>query len=254
MSAAAKKIYLFANWKMYLNYAESRSLARALKKTAHDLPQRAGMAVFPSALAMVGVKEELSGSPVLLGAQNTYWVDRGGYTGEVSSAMYKAVGVRYALVGHSERRTIFHENNHDVRQKIEALLAVGITPVVCIGETKPERQDGSAEEVVEAQLRAAFTDLAWPEGRELIIAYEPVWAVNTGEPCAPEEAGRMCSLLKKNVAGLLGDIPAVFLYGGSVRPENVGDFIRQTDISGVLVGGASAKLETWSGIMAAAVK
>lgn len=239
---------------MYLNLEESKALAHGLKKAVKALPKQSRVAVFPSALALAGVKDELVGSSIGLGVQNTYWVDRGGYTGEVSAAMYKAAGAEYALVGHSERRHIFHETNHDVRQKIEALLAVGITPVVCIGETLDEHKDGSTEEVVEAQIRAAFTDLAVPAGRELFVAYEPVWAVGTGEACPPEEAGRMCSLLKKNVASLLGDVPAVFLYGGSVRAENVANFIRQNDISGVLVGGASAKLGTWAGIMAAAVK
>lgn len=263
MPVSAKRVYLFANWKMYLDFDESLELARKLKKAAGKLPKTVVMALFPSALAMAGVRKELAGSSVFLGAQNAYWVDRGGYTGEVSAAMYKAIGVKYALVGHSERRTIFHETNHEVRQKIEALLAVGITPVVCVGETLRERKDGSAEEAVEAELRAAFTDLAWPasparpggpKGRELIIAYEPVWAVNTGEICPPEEAGRMCSLLKKKAAGLLPGTPMVFLYGGSVRPENVADFVKQSDISGVLAGGASAKFETWAGIMATAIR
>lgn len=251
---AAKPLYLFANWKMYLDDAESRTLARELKKAIKNFPKETHLTVFPSALAMTGVKEELAGSAMTLGAQNTYWVDRGGYTGEVSAAMYRAAGVEYALVGHSERRTIFHETNHDVRQKIEAILAVGMTPVVCVGETLAEREDGSAEEAVEAELRAAFTDLVWPSERELIIAYEPVWAINTGQACPPEEASRMCSLLKQKIAGLVGDVPTIFLYGGSVRPENVADFVGQNDISGVLVGGASAKLESWLGILTGAIK
>ncbi len=254
MASSVKPVYLFANWKMYLNYDESKALARELKKVVKKLPEHSRVAVFPSALALVAVKDELAGSSIGLGAQNIYWVDRGGYTGEVSAAMCKAAGAEYALAGHSERRNIFHETNHDVRQKIEALLAVGITPVVCVGETLSERDGGLAEEAVEAQIRAAFTDISWPAGRELIVAYEPVWAVGTGEACPPEEAGRQCSLLKKNIASLLKDVPAVFLYGGSVRPENVADFIKQNDIAGVLVGGASAKIESWSEIMSAAVE
>ena len=134
---------------MYLNYDESKALARELKKVVKKLPEHSRVAVFPSALALVAVKDELAGSSIGLGAQNIYWVDRGGYTGEVSAAMCKAAGAEYALAGHSERRNIFHETNHDVRQKIEALLAVGITPVVCVGETLSERDGGLAEEIEE---------------------------------------------------------------------------------------------------------
>lgn len=261
MSASAKPVYLFANWKMYLSYDESLALSRELKKMFKGLPRQAHLVLFPSALAMTGVKDELQGSLVPLGAQNTYWVDRGGYTGEVSAAMYKAVGVEYALVGHSERRTIFHETDHDARQKIEALLAVGMTPVVCVGETLKERNNGEAEEVIEAQIRRAFSNLTWPKGCELIVAYEPVWAISkgigadeAGKHCDDVEAEKMHQLIIKLVKNLLPDQNPVVLFGGSVRPNTVAYYLKQPSIDGVLVGAASTKFSSWQDIVTAALK
>lgn len=244
-----KTVYLFANWKMYLDYDESVAMARRL--AGETLPAGTVSAVFPSALSFSAVAEELRKSQVAIGAQNVYWVERGGYTGEVSAQMYKSAGATYALVGHSERRHLFHETNREARQKMEALIALGIAPVLCVGETATEKKDGQTEEVLEAQLRAAYTGIVWPAGMPLIIAYEPVWAVGSGEPCRPEEADRLSGLIIKAVGVLLkGATPAV-LYGGSVRAENVAGYVSSPAISGVLVAGAATKFDTWKKILAA---
>lgn len=240
----SKTIHLFANWKMYLDYDESNILANVLAGKAKKLPPAVNFAVFPSALSLYTVAQTLRDVGMKVGAQNAYWVDKGGYTGEVSMQMYRDAGCDFALVGHSERRHIFHETNHDVRQKIESALAVGIMPVVCVGETQEERRAGKTEEVVEVQLRAAFGGLAVNGDARFIIAYEPVWAIGTGDACEPAEAERMHKEILKIVGTLLPKANFSILYGGSVRPENVLDYLRGSATDGVLIGNASTKLDT----------
>ncbi|MSU75217.1 MAG: triose-phosphate isomerase [Candidatus Magasanikbacteria bacterium] len=248
----SKKIYLLANWKMYLDLAESVALATALR--AQKLSPEIVMTVFPSALALSGVVNEFSDSDIAVGAQNTYFVDKGGLTGEISAAMFAAAGCQYALVGHSERRHLFGESNHLARQKIEAILATNLVPVLCVGETKEQRDSGEAAEVLEAQIRSAFTDLTCGQGRQFIVAYEPVWAVGTGAACDPFEAERMAGLIETWGRLLLGENSEVFVvYGGSVRPDNVAAYLKEPHVSGVLVGAASSRLDTWLEIVQSAL-
>lgn len=247
-----KKVYLFANWKMYLDCDESVALAQALARTAASFSVTAQIAVFPTTLALRSVAEILSTSHVAIGAQNAYWVEKGGYTGETSVAMLPQIGVSYVLVGHSERRHLFHETNKDVQQKLEAAVAAGVTPVLCVGETQAERDLGTATEAIEAQLRAALGNVRWPLGKELYVAYEPVWAVGTGNACGVAEAEQERVLLKKIVNGLLPNVTVHILYGGSVRPENVAGYIGVAGFDGVLVGQASTQLKVWLDIIAQA--
>ncbi|MDO8499735.1 MAG: triose-phosphate isomerase [bacterium] len=244
-----KKYHLFANWKMYLDYDESNILANALATQAKKFPKNIEMAIFPSALSFYTVAQVLQDVKIGVGAQNVYHIDKGGYTGEVSMAMYKNAGAKYALIGHSERRHQFHESNHDVRQKMEAALLAGLTPVLCVGETEKEHGAGKTVEVVEIQLRSALEDIAWPAGRPLYVAYEPVWAVGTGNACSPVEAERLHSQIAGWIKGLVPGIMPILLYGGSVRAENVGSYLSLPNIHGVLVGGASAKLDNWMEIV-----
>jgi len=241
--------YLFANWKMYLDYDDSNILANAIAAAKKKIPATVKMAVFPSALSLYPVGQVLGDVGISVGPQNVYWVDKGGYTGEVSAVMYKAAGCEYALVGHSERRLQMRENNHDVRQKTEAILAAGLTPVLCVGETKEEREDGKADTSIEIQLRSAFHEIVWPKDRELIVAYEPVWAVGTGLTCEPQEADRIHAGIKKMISLLVPNAEPVILYGGSVKADNVKSYLTGDNTSGVLVGGASTKLESWMEIV-----
>ena len=241
--------YLFANWKMYLDYDESINLAKELVKLKKEVNSNVEMTVFPSSLAFKGVKEILEKSEIKLGAQNVYWVDKGGYTGEVSVGMYKDLGAEFVLVGHSERRHVFNESNHDTRQKMEAVLQAGLTPLLCVGETLVEREKGQAEEVVEAQLRSALDGLNYANGTTLFIAYEPVWAIGTGESCDAAEAEKMHSFVSQVVQGLVSDHPPVILYGGSVRETNVMEYLKYPLIHGVLVGGAATKIDSWTEIV-----
>ncbi len=242
------KKYVFANWKMYLDNDESVALASEFASEFKNLPENIKMAVFPSALSFLSVIKPLQDAQIGVGAQNVHWVEKGGYTGEVSAPMYKSVGVQYVLVGHSERRHLFHETNHQVREKVESILSVGLTPVVCVGETGKEREENKAEEIIETQIKSAYHNIVWPEGRDIFVAYEPVWAVGTGTPCDPVEAERMHSLIKKQVVALTGITP-IILYGGSVRPENAQKYLNNPDINGVLVGGASANFQHWKEIV-----
>ncbi len=243
-----KTTYLFANWKMYLDFDESNILANALANEAKNMPANVKMAIFPSALSWYSVGQVLRDVKIGVGAQNIYWVDKGGYTGEVSAQMYKNVGCQYALIGHSERRHQFGETNHEVRQKLETALTVGLVPVLCVGENEQERNNGRTEEVVEIQLRSALSDLAMIFGRELFIAYEPVWAISksgVGVSCDSKEAERMHKIIREITSNLLKEVNLKVLYGGSARSTNIGDFIKSPEIDGVLVGAASTKLDSW---------
>ncbi|MCX6782003.1 MAG: triose-phosphate isomerase [Candidatus Magasanikbacteria bacterium] len=244
-----KTIHLFANWKMYLGYDESNILANALIGEVRKMPPAINIALFPSALSLYSIALNLKETDIAVGAQNAYWLDKGGYTGEVSVGMFKEVGCRYVLIGHSERRHVFHETNLEVRKKVEAAFAEKIMPVVCVGETKEERNAGKTEEVVEVQLRAAFEDLNLPSDTRFIIAYEPVWAIGTGDACDPKEAERIHKEIAKITKSLLSDVNFSILYGGSVRAENVADYLAGSHTDGVLIGNASAKLDTFKGIM-----
>ncbi len=249
---AKTNIYLFANWKMYLDLPESEKLAKDFAKLAKKLPKQIKMAVFPSALAFATAVKVLKKTTVGVGAQNVYFEDKGGFTGEVSAVMYGNNGAKYALVGHSERRHLFHETNHEVRMKMEALLSAGIVPVLCVGETAGERENQKTEDTIEIQLRAALHALSWSKNAKLIIAYEPVWAISkgsgvdeAGKHCDPLEAERVHEFIKKTVSQLLKDVESIVLFGGSVRANTTKEYLEQPSIDGVLVGAASTHLDSW---------
>lgn len=253
---SSKQLYLFANWKMYLDFDQSVELARelALSYESSKFSKKINMTVFPSNLSFVGVQQELDErqTPIAVGAQNICWVEQGAYTGEISAEMFHRVGGDYTLIGHSERRYVFKETNHEVRLKIEAAVHAGLIPVLCVGETEKEREDNKAEEVVEAQLRAAFHGWTWPKEVPIFIAYEPVWAINTGNACDPKEAERIQGLIYTWIEALVPGMTPKVLYGGSVRKENAAAYFQEPHIDGVLVGGASTKMESWQEIIQAA--
>jgi triosephosphate isomerase len=242
-------IYLFSNWKMYLDLAESEKLAKALVKNCKKMSKKIKMAIFPSALSFVSVAKILKKSVLQIGAQNMHFEDKGGFTGEVAATMYKASGANYVLVGHSERRHLFHETNHEVQMKMEAALNNKLIPILCVGETIKEREERKAKEVVEIQLRSALHGVVWSKNSQLIVAYEPVWAIGTGKHCDPAEAQKMSEIIFQIVDNLAPGLKLIVLYGGSVNGENVADFMKQPNINGILVGGASSKLDSWMQIM-----
>lgn len=247
----SKKNYLFANWKMYLKLSESKDLAEKLAKRFKKMPVETEMAVFPSAFSFQAVKKELKGSDILLGAQNAYWLDKGGYTGEVSVFDYREEDATYCLVGHSERRHQFGETDEDVAKKMEAVLESGLTPVLCVGETLRQKDSGQTKEIVAAQLESALSDLKIEKNQKIIIAYEPVWAIGTGKTCDVSVAQETAAFIKEVCENISGNGDISVLYGGSVKGDNALSFADLPDIDGLLVGGSSAKMETWEEIFKA---
>ncbi|HLD31450.1 MAG TPA: triose-phosphate isomerase [Patescibacteria group bacterium] len=240
--------YVFGNWKMYLNAAETVALATGLKN--ETVEEKVSVAVFPLLLSVQDTAEILKNTEWRVGAQNVSWTPQGAYTGAVSALMFKDIGCEYALVGHSERRHIFGESDTAVRKKIEACLDAGLTPVLCVGETKEEKDEGKREYRLKKQLYTALDGLTL-NGRIPLIAYEPVWAIGTGTPCLPADADDVQGWIKKEAQQYLGTEPVV-LYGGSVTPENVLSYLTLPTCDGVLVGGASTKQDSFLALIRAA--
>lgn len=234
--------YIFGNWKMYLNHEESVAFAEKLKKEKLK-DKNIEIAVFPTALAMLGVEKVLKKSGVSFGAQNCAWVPKGAYTGAISALMFKEAGCKYALVGHSERRHVFGESNDDVRKKLEAVIDIGLIPVLCIGETKEDKDNNKTSYRLERQLMDALQGLS-VKGDEIIVAYEPVWAIGTNNPCLPADADDIHGFIKQELKKYIKEDVAV-LYGGSVTADNVASYTKLETIDGVLVGGASVKKDTF---------
>ncbi len=237
--------YIFGNWKMYLDHDESKILAEELIKEKFDA-EKVSVAIFPSTLALSKVEEITRESKIAVGAQDVYWTPKGAYTGAVSALMYKAVGCQYALVGHSERRYVFNESDEDVRKKLEACLDAGLTPVLCVGETKADIDADKREYRLKKQLLKACEGLNL-NGSELIVAYEPVWAISkagVGTPCSPQEADRIQGWIKLELKNYFSrDIPVI--YGGSVDASNVVSYLSGKNVDGVLVGNASTKKDSF---------
>jgi triosephosphate isomerase len=243
------------NWKMYKTVQEARSFAEQLGTQAAKLTSDIDYAIFPPFTAFHVLRVTLPTS-VALGAQNMFYEAQGAFTGEISGPMLHDLGIRYVLVGHSERRNIFGETDEDVRKKVKAVVAHGMTPVLCVGENLEEKQKGSTLEVVERQVSLGLADLSSEEVANSVIAYEPVWAIGSGLTPTPEDAEAVIRAIRERVARDKGQSAAEgvrILYGGSVKPDNIASFTAQPNIDGALVGGAS--LEAASFVkMAEAVK
>ncbi|MBT3817517.1 MAG: triose-phosphate isomerase [Candidatus Magasanikbacteria bacterium] len=239
--------HIFANWKMYLTHKETIILAKELKENLPD--SSTSLAVFPSMLSAVGVLDELKDTEISVGAQNVAWTPSGAYTGAVSAVLCKEVGTNYALVGHSERRHVFGESNEVVRKKLEACLDAGIIPVLCIGETKEDLDAGKKEYRIKKQLMKALDGLKIPESG-FFIAYEPVWAIGTGEHCMPEDVHEIHTFIKEELKQYT-DKQIPLLYGGSVTDENVVSYTMLGSVDGVLVGGASTTYDSFISLIRA---
>ena len=245
-----RKKLIAGNWKMNGSLAANEALVKAI---VAGLPAQAcDVAVCPPALYVPQVQQLLAGQTgVALGAQDVAAHDSGAYTGDVSAAMLKEFGVRYAIVGHSERRQYQGERDELVATKTERLLNAGITPIVCVGETLAEREAGQTEAVVKRQL-AAVTHLIGKCVSEIVVAYEPVWAIGTGKTATPEQAQQVHAVLRAQLAAAIGDSGKVrILYGGSMNAANAAELLAQPDIDGGLIGGAALKAPDFLTIIAA---
>ena len=229
------------NWKMNKTVAEAIDFASRLRN-ALAAPPEPEVIIAPPFTALHTVAELLRGSPVYLAAQNLLEAEKGAFTGEISGEMIREAGCAYVIIGHSERRTLFGEGDERIHRKLRAALAAGLKPIFCIGETLQEREEGRMQNVVERQLKEGLNNLTAGDISRFLVAYEPVWAIGTGRTATPAQAEEVHRLIREWIAGRYGSERAAeiaILYGGSVTPKNIVDLMRQPDINGALVGGAS---------------
>ena len=255
-SVKSSRIPLIAgNWKMNLDHLQSIAFVQKLAWTLRDAKHSAGaveVAVFPPFTDLRSVQTLVNSDelPIAYGGQDLSMFDSGAYTGEISGAFLKALDCRYVLIGHSERREYHHETDEVVATKVAAAYRHGLVPVVCVGETAEDLETHGASAIPMAQLREALAPVE--RGQDVVVAYEPVWAIGSGQAATPEQAQQVCAALRGVVAEMLGDETAEatrILYGGSVKASNIASFMRAVDIDGALVGGASLVLDEFASIV-----
>jgi triosephosphate isomerase len=237
------------NWKMHNTIAESVALAKAIKEGSTTI-KNGEIIVAPTFTALFSVGETIKGSNVQLSAQNMFYEDKGAYTGEIAPGMLKDIGCAYVIIGHSERRKYFHEQNNDVNLKVKKALMAGLKPILCVGETDEEREKGVMRDVIGRQVEQGLSEVENIDN--VVIAYEPVWAIGTGKVATPAQAQEVHSFIRGILKNMYGGSTADdvrILYGGSVTKDNIGDLISMEDIDGALVGGASLKPDGFLGII-----
>lgn len=239
-----------ANWKMHLGPVEGRELVRAVLNRVRPREGRI-LVFFPPALTLQAVVEEIAGRrDVAAGVQNVHWEPKGAFTGEISAPLAAAAGAKWALVGHSERRHKFGETDEETALKVRAVLEAGLSPMLCVGEKLEEREAGHTERVVVRQLEAALAALDPASVAQVTIAYEPVWAIGTGRNATPKDAAGVHRTIRAWMAAHMPKgMRARILYGGSVNARNVGELLAEEELNGVLVGGASLEVDSWSQIV-----
>jgi triosephosphate isomerase len=247
-----RRPYIAANWKMHKTAAEAAEFVAALLPRVEGA--RAEVVICPPYLALREVAARCRGSAVRVAAQNMHEAEAGAFTGEVSAAMLAEAGAAAVVLGHSERRQLFGESDEALSRKVPAALAAGLEPILCVGESEAERDAGETEAVLERQLEADLAELAPDRLAELVVAYEPIWAIGTGRTATPEQAQEACAFVRE-VLGRRGGEAADrvrILYGGSVKPGNAAELLSQPDIDGALVGGASLDPEDFAAIVTSA--
>lgn len=232
---------LAGNWKMHTTVIEACQLAAEIGKCSAGLSDR-DVLLAPPYTVLSEVAHVLQGSEILIASQNVCWEEQGAFTGEISPSMVKSAGGTAAIIGHSERRQIFHEDNGMINKRILGALAFGLLPILCIGETLEEREGEKTYQVLEEQIRKGLADVSSEGMNEMVVAYEPVWAIGTGKTATKEQAQEAHAFVRKLLSEMYEkDIAESvrILYGGSVKPDNVDELMAQTDIDGALVGGAA---------------
>jgi triosephosphate isomerase len=249
-----RKNLIAGNWKMHATHLETiqmvQKLSYRLDPSDH---QRVDVVVCPpfTALRSAQTVIETDHLQIRLGAQNVYWEEKGAFTGEIAPGMLAALSVSYVIVGHSERRELFGDTNEDVNRKVKAVLAAGMTPILCCGETEEEREAGVTEDKVGSQVRAGLDGLTADQIAGLVVAYEPIWAIGTGRTASDDDAGAMATFVRETIADIAGDAAEStrILYGGSMNPGNVAGLMAKKDIDGGLVGGASLDPDTFASVV-----
>ncbi len=235
------------NWKMNMNPEQTAEFVKAVKDKLPKATEVESVIAAP-AVDLPALLENAKGSELKVAAENCYFEDEGAFTGETSPKVLKEMGVDYVVIGHSERRDYFHETDEDINKKAHAIFNNGMTPIVCCGESLETREAGKAEEWVEAQVKAALKDLTAEQVSNLVIAYEPIWAIGTGKTATSDQAEEICAVVRKTVADLYDQDVADKVriqYGGSVKPANVKELMAKPNIDGGLVGGASLVPESY---------
>lgn len=246
-----RRMFVAGNWKMNMEIEEVERLVEGILNGLGDI-SLTDVLICPSFPYLLSAAKCTAGTPVRIGAQNVYYMDRGAFTGEVSAPMLKSVGTRYVIVGHSERRSLFHETDLDINRKIKISLKYGLIPILCIGETLEQRKEGHTSDVLNRQLVYGLMGIDDEQIRKMIIAYEPVWAIGTGVSARGEQAGETHRIIRnilRDFAGVSLSEDMRIIYGGSVTPENAGELMEQDDVDGALVGGASLKADTFCQIV-----
>jgi len=246
------KHLIIANWKC--NPASEKEAKNLFEDQIKELKgiENAEAVICPPFVYLPMMKD----SPLAIGAQDCFWEQKGAYTGEISPAMLKDFGCKYVIIGHSERRTYFGESEEKVNKKIKAALGAGLNPILCVGETGDQREQGQAESVLKQQIELALQEISAPDSGKITIAYEPVWAIGTGSPCDVKEAQRMGVVIREILSKIYGAAISEntrILYGGSVKGNNAAGYIKEAGLQGLLVGGASLDAKEFAKIVRSAV-
>lgn len=252
-----RKPMIAGNWKMHKTVSEAVRFIEEVKIRLSSVEEAVEAVVCAPYVHLPALVEASAGTPIRIGAQNMHWEAQGAYTGEVSGAMLADLGVEYAIIGHSERRQWFAEIDESVNRKVHAAYANGLTPIVCVGETLQQRADGATAAVVRAQAEAALRGLTAAQAGAAAVAYEPIWAIGSGKASTSEDASEVIGALRRAVGDLFGRQAAEqvrLLYGGSVKPDNIREFLSQPDIDGVLVGGASLAPDSYIALAEGAIR
>jgi len=237
-----RKAIIAGNWKMHKTQAEALEFLQGFLNQVSDMPEDREVVLCVPFTILSTLSRNLHGSRIQVGAQNVHWEAEGAYTGEISAPMLTELNVRYVVIGHSERRQYFGETDATVNLRLKAAQQYGLTPILCVGETKQQRDAGQAESVIAVQLEKDLIDV---DQQKLVIAYEPIWAIGTGNICEVGEANRMIGMIRSKLSN-----PHVTIqYGGSVKPNNVDEIMAQPEINGALVGGASLEPQDFSRIV-----
>jgi len=246
-----RKPIIAGNWKMYKNVAESIALTNGIKRAVYDI-DNVDIVLCPPFTSLSDVKDLILDTNIALGAQNIYWEKEGAFTGEVSAGMLKSAGCSYVIVGHSERRAYFGETNESVNKKVKAALGEGLIPIMCVGEKLNEKEAGKTFDVISGHVENGLTDISAQDISKVIIAYEPVWAIGTGKNATAEQAEEVHKfirgLLSKKYGKEISEVIRI-QYGGSVKPANAEELMKEQDIDGALVGGASLKEDSFVDIV-----
>ncbi|MEM8718202.1 MAG: triose-phosphate isomerase [Cyanobacteria bacterium P01_G01_bin.39] len=236
-----RKIIIAGNWKMHKNQAESLAFVQEFKSEIAENESDREIVLCIPYTSLTAMSKILHGSKIMLGAQNIHWEPEGAYTGEISGDMLTEIGVSYVIVGHSERRQYFGETDETVNLRLKAAQQNGLKPILCVGETKSQRDAGETENIIINQLKADLVDI---DQNNLVIAYEPIWAIGTGDTCESQEANRVIGVIRQQ----LDNKNVSIQYGGSVKPGNVDEIMAMSEIDGALVGGASLSASSFARI------